>query len=331
MVKSKSENIRLGVLVILGTALLIFAAYLIGNNQAMFNRTITIHAIFNNVNGLQEGNNVRFSGINVGTVKDITMENDTTIRVIMSIKETIQPHIKKDAVATIGSDGLVGNMLVNISPGKGNELAVKNGDQIISYTRIGTKELINTLSVTNENAALLTANLLKVSRSLTHGEGTFGRLLNDTIMASNLEQTILNLKSISIETNRTLHLLNEKINAINMENSVAGVLLKDSIAAAKIQKIINNLDYSSMQIDSTINTLNETVKTFKEGKGAVNYLMTDTTLVKQLETTIKNIEEGTDKFNQNMEALKHNFLFKGYFKKLEKEERKEEKKQQKKS
>lgn len=152
MAKTTSEKIRLGIFVIFGTAFLVVAVYLIGNNQSMFNKTFTISSIFNNVNGLQLGNNVRFSGINVGVVKAIEMENDTTIRVRMSIEQKMQQHIKKDAIATIGSDGLVGNMLVNILPGKGSSEYLKDGDQIISYSRIGTADMLGTLNVTNENA-----------------------------------------------------------------------------------------------------------------------------------------------------------------------------------
>jgi len=129
MAKTKLENLKLGIFVVFGTLLLVTAAYLIGNRQNMFGKTIPISALFKDANGLQNGNNVRFSGINVGTVNKIEMINDTTIRVHMIIEEKMQNHIKKDAVATIGSDGLVGSMLINIVPGKGKTTHIGPGDE----------------------------------------------------------------------------------------------------------------------------------------------------------------------------------------------------------
>ncbi|HKL89891.1 MAG TPA: MlaD family protein, partial [Allomuricauda sp.] len=101
--KTSSENIRLGIFVVVGTLLLLIAAYLIGNRQNMFVKNFTLSAVFKNVNGLQNGNNVRFSGINIGTVNRIEMMNDTTIYVYMTIEDKMRNHIKKNAIATIGS------------------------------------------------------------------------------------------------------------------------------------------------------------------------------------------------------------------------------------
>lgn len=326
MANTTSEKIRLGIFVVIGTIFLVVAAYLIGNNQSMFNKSFTISTVFNNVNGLQLGNNVRFSGINVGAVKAIDMENDTTIRVRMSITLKMQQHIRKDAIATIGSDGLVGNMIVNIIPGKGTQQLLQEGDEIASYSRIGTADMLSTLNVTNENAALLTAKLLKVADALADGKGTFDMLINDTIMSANLVQTVDHLKVTSLEASKAMKNLNNIIASINFDESVAGVILNDSIEAQNIRHMITNLNTSSEDIKTILSNLNETLTNVKDGKGAINYLSNDVGFVEQLEQTIKNINEGTDKFNQNMEALKHNFLTRGYFRKLERQQKKAAKK-----
>lgn len=322
MKKSGNEKFKLGVLVIIGLIIFVVAIFLIGNRQNMFAKTFTISANFNNVNGLLKGNNVRFSGINVGTVRDITMINDSTINVVMVIDEKMVLHIKKDAIATIGTDGLVGNMIVNIIPGNGISGPIQPNDVIKSYTKIGTSEMLNTLNVTNENAALLTAELLNIVNSINKGEGTLGLLISDSITSNNLKQTINNLKLTSIEANKTMREVNTIVGAINFNESVAGVLLSDTIEANKVKHIIANLDDSSEDIKTVITNLNETLLNLKEGEGAINYLSNNDELVKNLDEVIKNINEGTKKFNENMEALKHNFLTRGYFRKLEREERK---------
>ncbi len=329
MEKTSLEKLRLGIFVIIGTALLVIGAYVIGNRQNMFGNTFTIHAIFKNVNGLQEGNNVRYSGIGVGTVKDIVMENDSTIDVVMIIQDKMLAHIKKDAIATIGSDGLVGSMIINIVPGNGSGSKIESGDQIVSYSRIGAEDMMSTLNVTSENAALLTADLLKVTAALTKGKGTLGRLLNDTLMAKNLEQTILNLKLVSAGANKTLEEVNSFVKEANSENSVVGVLLRDSLAGLEIKQIVHNLESASDRMQNLTVNLDSVVTGISEGKGTLNYLANDTILVQRLEATMINIEEGTARFNENMEALKHNFLTRGYFKKMAKEEQKKAKKEQK--
>jgi len=325
MKKTTSEKLKLGVFVILGLILFITGIYFIGQKQNLFGKMITISANFNNVSGLQHGNNVRYSGINVGTVKSILMVNDSTIKIDMNIEEKMVKHIKKDAIATIGTDGLVGNMIVNIIPGKGNGTIIVSGDEIQSYTKIGTDDMLNTLSVTNENAALLTAKLLKVADALAEGKGTFSMLVNDTVMAANLKQTVNQLRITSIEASKAMKELNNIISSINFKESVAGVLLNDTIQARKVKSIIVNLEDSSKDIKGVINNLNETLINVKEGEGAINFLSNDKEFVKNLEQTIKNINDGTDKFNQNMEALKHNFFTRGYFKKLERQEKRAEK------
>ena len=327
MKKTNNEKFRLGLFVILGTLLFIATIYFIGERQNLFAKTFTVNSNFNNVNGLMQGNNVRYSGINVGTVKTILMRNDSTIQVTMFIDEKMMPHIKKDAIATIGSDGLVGNMIVNIIPGEGNASIISSGDTIASYSKIGTGEMLNTLNTTNENAALLTSKLLDITNAITSGKGTLGMLINDTITSSELQQTIHYLKLTSMEANKTMEDINTLVSAVDIENSVAGVLLNDAEEAQKVKDMISNLNQSSEEIKTVVDNLKETIANFKEGNGAFNFITEDEDAVKSLQESLENIKEGTNKFNQNMEALKHNFLIRGYFKKLERQEKKEAEKE----
>ena len=218
MEKSNSQKIQLGIFVIIGTLVFLAAIYFIGNKQNMFGNTSHLKAVFVNVNGLQPGNNVRYAGIDIGTVKEIEMINDTTISVHMIIDNKIMEHIKKNAIATISSDGLVGNMIINIIPGKGEALKVKNGDTIQSYSRIGTDAMLETLNVTNENAAMLTADLLKITQEITQGKGTVGMLIRDTVMSKNLQETMNYLRITSKGTSESVASLNKLINELKGKN-----------------------------------------------------------------------------------------------------------------
>ena len=321
MEKSTTQKIRLGLFVIIGLLVFILAVYFIGDKQKMFGKTNHLEAIFNNVNGLQLGNSVRYSGIGVGTVRGIEMINDTTIRVDMIIDKAIFSYIKKDAVATISSDGLVGNMIINILPGKGNQPSVQPGDQIHSYNRIRTDDMLNTLSITNKNAAKLTANLLKITNEIIEGKGTIGSLINDTIISGDLKETMRYLKLTTKGASETVTKIDNLVASLDNKGNVVGVI-KDSAVANKIKSMVSNLDRSTAEINTVIANLNTTVLSIKDGKGSINYLANDPKLVQKIDSTMTNINEASAKLNENMEAMRHNFLFKGYFKKQEKEKEK---------
>jgi phospholipid/cholesterol/gamma-HCH transport system substrate-binding protein len=326
MEKSANQKVKLGVFVILGLLLFIAAVYFIGNKKNMFGQTSELTAVFNNVNGLQVGNSVRYSGINVGTVRTIEMENDTVIRVTMILQTKILQHIKKDAVAIISSDGLVGNMIININPGRNSKESVHSGDTITTYSRVKTDDMMETLSVTNENAALLTADLLKISRQIIQGKGTMGVLLNDTLIAKDLKQTLNYIKITTQGTSESVQKLDQLFASLQNENNVIGVL-NDTLVAGQLKRTVANLDQSSAQLQVVLTNLNETVTNIKEGDGALNYLSNDAKLVKQIDSTMTNLNEASERLNENLEALKHNYFFKGYFKKQEKAKAKEQKNQ----
>jgi phospholipid/cholesterol/gamma-HCH transport system substrate-binding protein len=318
MEKTTSEKIRLGLFVIIGLSFFVVAIYFIGSKQQMFGKTDHLSAVFNNVGGLQLGNNVRFSGINIGSVREIKIINDTTINVDMQIEKSYFQYIKKDAIASIGSDGLVGSVIINIIPGKGIESNVVAGDIIKSVNRIRTDDMMSTLNVTNQNAARLTADLLKITNDINNGNGTISVLLRDSTMSNDLKETIHNLKLTSQKTTQTIDNLNTQIASFDNKNNVIGVL-KDTVVANKIKKVVINLNQSSEEINKVVTNLNATILNIKEGKGAINYLANDQKLVKQIDSTMSNINEASKKLNENLEALKHNWFFKGYFKKMEKQ------------
>lgn len=326
MEKTASQKIQLGLFVLIGLMVFVVAVYFIGDKQKMFGKTNHLTAVFNNVNGLELGNNVRYSGINVGTVRGIEMISDTAIQVDMIIDKTIFSYINQDAVAIIGSDGLVGNMVINIIPGKGDGLKVKPGDKIKSMNRIRTDDMLNTLGVTNKNAANLTADLLKITNDINNGKGTIGLLVRDTVLGKDLKETMRYIRTAGKGTSELVTKLNNLVSSLDQKDNLIGVI-KDSAVANDVKTIIRNLEKSSSQIDKVVNNLNNTILNVKDGKGSLNYLANDPELVRKIDSTMTNINQASFRLNEDLEALKHNFLFRGYFKKQEKARLKEQKKE----
>ncbi len=326
MEKSVSQRIKLGVFVVVGSLLLIAALYFIGNRQHLFTKNMVVFSEFENVNGLQIGNNVRYSGVNVGTVSKIDMLEESRILVQMMVEESTGIYIKKDATATIGSDGLVGSMVVNILPGKESLASINSGDTIASYSRIGADDMLSTLNVTNENAALLTSDLLKITNKILEGKGTLGVLVSDSTLANDIQLTLASLKETSRQTTIAMNKINRELKQINFSESLAGTLLADTVSRDRMENIIMELDSSSSNILAITKNVESILNEIKNGEGALNYLTQNEELVKNIDTTLINIKESSVKMNENMEAMRHNFLFKGYFRKLERQERKAAKK-----
>ncbi len=325
MKKSNSYKARVGIFVVVGTLILVIALYFIGNRQHIFSKNIQVYAVFQNVNGLQLGNNVRYSGINVGTVGKIEMVAEATIVVQMMVEEKTGTFIKKDAIASIGSDGLVGSMVVNILPGKENLPTIISGDTISTYSKIGADDMLSTLNVTNENAALLTADLLKITNKILEGEGALGALITDSLLTRDIRQTLTNLKQTTNGANRLIASLNNKFAKIDMEKSAVGALLNDTIVGNQIKQMVSNLEQSSKDISETTQKLQLIIAEINTSESAFNYLTKDETLPKTIDSTMLEIKEASKKLNENMEALRHNFLFRGYFRKQEKAAKKEAK------
>jgi phospholipid/cholesterol/gamma-HCH transport system substrate-binding protein len=198
-------KIRLGLFVAGGLALFVLAIFIIGKQKNLFNPVFKLTSSFHNVSGLQIGNNVRFSGINVGTVDNIIIINDSTVRTDLLIREEIRQFIKTDCRIAIGSEGVIGDKLITISQGSADAPLVKEGQRLESSEPVETDAIIASLRVTAANAEVITQQLAEIMIKVNSGKGTLGRLIQDKTLAENLNKTIVNLKqgSKSLDENMT--------------------------------------------------------------------------------------------------------------------------------
>lgn len=194
MQKQSINKVKLGIFVAIGVALFLAGIYYIGETKKLFSTTFRISAMFKDVNGLQVGNNVRFAGINVGTIEAIEIITDSTVKVDMILDVKTQKFIKKDAKAIIGSDGLMGNKIMNVSPGTTAFAMVENNDMIGTTIPISLDDMLLKLKNTTDNAALITDDLAAIMGNIRSGKGTIGKLFMDTVFADNLDKTIVNVK-----------------------------------------------------------------------------------------------------------------------------------------
>jgi phospholipid/cholesterol/gamma-HCH transport system substrate-binding protein len=202
--KSIGLKWKLGFFLVTGGILLVLGLFFIGKQKNLFVSVFPLKALFNNVSGLKIGSNVRFGGIAVGTVDGIQLITDTTVMVDMNIKSDVRKFIKQDANASIGSEGLMGDRVIMISPGKGNYEPVKGNEVLITRSPVETEQILSGLKTSADNAAIITEQLAEVAYKLNHGHGIISRLLGDSSMGNNLNATMVNLKKGSASLNENM-------------------------------------------------------------------------------------------------------------------------------
>lgn len=227
--QSPKFKVRLGLFVIVGLAFFMLAIFVIGKQKNLFDPVFMLSARFNNVSGLQVGNTVRFSGINVGTVDNIKIVNDSTVQVSMLIKKDVQEFIKVDSEAGIGSEGIIGDRILTISNGSPKSKSVTDGQLLVSNEPVETDAIMQSLQITAGNAAMASEEITEIMAKINSGDGTLGRLINDKTIATNINQTIVNLKKSSKG-------LNENMEAAKHNFLLRGYFKKKEKEAAQKKK-----------------------------------------------------------------------------------------------
>jgi phospholipid/cholesterol/gamma-HCH transport system substrate-binding protein len=202
-------KVRLGLFIAGGFMLFLITIFIIGKQKNLFNPVFKLTTTFFNVSGLEVGSNIRFSGINVGTVDNINIINDSTVRVDMIILKKVQPFIKSDCQAGIGSAGIIGDRILVISQGSDNAPLAKDGQYIASIEPVETDAIMASLQVTAGNAEIISHQLAEIMFNINNGNGTLGRLIQDSTIAKNFDETMLNLKKSSKGLNENMNAAKE--------------------------------------------------------------------------------------------------------------------------
>ena len=310
-----SNHIRLGLFVAAGLGCLLVTLYLVGQRRNLFSKSLAVRADFRNVSGLLTGNNVRLGGITVGTVKKIRILNDTTVRVLMNLNQDVRPYVRKNAVAMIGTDGLVGNTIINLNPGPGPAgPPVDPGDALQTRTPVGIDAMLSTLDVSNKNLVGITRDLQQITGKLNNSKALW-QLLNDETLATSVHQSLRNVGVTTTQLRDASHDVQALTRGVRQGRGPIGYLLTDEAFAGQLGHAASKLAGTSDSLAATFAGLQRQVQS---GTGPLHTMLSDTTISGQLRQSVQNVAQGTQKLNQSMEALQHNFLLRGYFRRQEK-------------
>lgn len=309
MKKEISDKIRMGIFAAIGLVLFFAGLYYIGARQQMFSSTFHISAVFNDVSGIQAGNNVRFSGVNIGTVENIKIISYTSVRVTMAIDESARIFIRKNAEANITTEGLMGNKILIINPGAGDAKEIENNDVIAAEEPIKIDDILKHLNTTSENSMRITNDMSDIVGDIHSGKGTVGKLLMDsTYLKVPLENVVQITDQLSDIVGR-LHSgksslgkllmdstkLNEPIdNIVKVTKDLSEITASIRSGRGTLGKLIMDSTYLKIPLDNIVqitNDLSRIVSGLRAGKGTLGKLAGDDEFYQHLDQTIKSLDE----------------------------------------
>jgi len=313
-----TRAVAVGIFISLALIIFIIAVLTLGGQRKTFDDTIGVKAVFDDVNGLQSGSNVWFAGVKVGTVSSIGINGQSKVEVEMEIEEDARQYLRKNTMAKIGTDGLIGNRIVVLYGGSGSS-PLAEGDQIAVEKAVGMDEMMNVLQENNKNLLDITTNFKAISQGLANGEGSIGKLLQDETLANDLNATLAILRKTTLQASVITDNVADYTAMLQRKGSLTNDLVTDTILFSKLRSSVAQIEDLSRSAGAIVENLKVTSNTLQDNLNnpatPVGMLLNDQETAASIRATIKNLQAGTEKLDENMEALQHNFLLRGFFKK----------------
>lgn len=329
----KRRAVIVGIFVFLGLIIFIAAVFMMGKKQQLFTNNVNVTAVFKDVKGLAVGRNVQYSGVKVGTVKKIRFLQANQIEVDMVIDKASSQYLHKDVVATISSEGLMGNKMVMLTGGTVQMPVIEDGDHLTVGSGLSTDEIMSTLQTNNKSLVDITDNLKIITKRMVDGEGSMGKLLKDEAVYDDLSRAVAGLKVTVGNTQRLTEALASYASQLHRKGSLANDLVTDTVIFSNLRTASQDMNLAAQRANDAVSQLQDASVGIKEGlqdeRAVAGMILHDTLFADALKATILNLESSTEKLDTNMLALRNNFLFRGYFRKQAKKERKEQKAREK--
>ena len=316
--KTPSPNrqaVVVGLFVTVALAILTGGILTIGDLNDTFTRKISVTAVFDEVNGLQQGDNVWFSGVKVGIVKTLGLHGESQVEVEMRIDQDATEYIRKDVLAKIGSDGLIGNKIVVLYGGTSDAPDLQPGDVLTIGKAVSTEDMMTMLQESNSNLLAITTNLKGISGKLANGEGTIGKVLNDDALYTSVTDTVATLNAASGNAQTLTASLSTFADELNQEGNLPHDLVTDRTTYASLTATVVELNQAGQ---SASELMEGVAKGAADPNTPIGTLMHDTQAGTDLKVTLDNLNRGSLLLSEDLEAAQHNFMLRGFFKKKEK-------------
>jgi len=318
----RKRSLTVGLFVLIGLIILVAGILVLGTQQNKFSKNLVVTTYFHDVKGLKVGNNVWFSGVKVGIVKEIKFQSIDDVKVIMHIEEKSSQFIREDVVTKLGSDGLIGNAIVNLVGGTDQAPPIKDGAVIKSVTGTDTDAMFATLQTNNENLVEITKNFAVLSQQMVEGKGAVGALMTDSTIALSLKSSVNSLNKVMTDVNKASGNLAVLMNKLNSNQGLIHDLTTDTAVFASLRASASQLQDVTTTASTLMENLNTTSARLNDKDNAIGVLTNDPEAAAEIKQILRNLNMSTEKLDDNMKALQSNFLFRGYFRKQQKEQEK---------
>ena len=316
------KTVILGLFVFFGIAIIVTAILTLGGQKKSFVRAFHINAVFKDVNGLAIGNNVWVSGVKVGTIKSIEFTPDANVNVQMSIEEKIRKYIAEDAKVKISSDGLIGNKIIIIYGGTPGAARAREHTVLGVETALNPEELMNTLQANNKNLLSITNDFKVITDRLANGKGSVGKLLTDETLFNELRSAMTGLKQASVRAGSITSDLSDYTSRLKEKGTLADDLVSDTVIFSRLRATVKDINDIAVKANTVVDGISGVAAKLNSSKSPVGVLLNDEAAAGDLKATLRNLQSGTEKLDENMEALQHNFLLRGFFRRKAREEKK---------
>lgn len=309
---NKKRSIVVGLFVILGIVFLLAGILMIGNIHETFTKKIKLTTLFDDVSGLQVGNNIWFSGVKIGIVKQLRFYGKSQVEVTMKIDINAQQYIRKDALVKIGTDGLIGNKILIIYGGSSTANEVHEGDTLAVAKTFSSEDMIDMLQENNKNVLQITTDFKSISQNLLNGHGSIGKLLQNDSIYNNINASTQSLQMATANANKLIHTLNDFSEGLNQKGTFANDIVNDTVLFYSFRQSAKQLQQVTDKANSLVENLNSMSANPNSSFGV---LMHDEVTGIQLKKTVQNLESSSKKLEGNLDAIQHSFLLRRYFRK----------------
>lgn len=318
MRNDNKKSVIVGIFVLVGIIIFVTGVLTLGGQQKKFVKSIRLNAVFDDVAGLQTGNNVWFSGVKIGTVRNINFYGDSQVEIVMAVESKVKDYIRKDSKATISSDGLIGNKIIVIYGGTTQAPPVEDGDRLMAEMPLDTDKMMETLQENNKNLVTITENLKVLTGKIAQGDGIVGAVMTDSVLADNFKNILSNLDRASVNSNRMLIELNKFAATLNEEGTLIYDLTHDKELYKSLQGSIESLQATADNANVLTNNLNEVTSKLSDRDNTMGMILNDEEFASRLKNTLIYADSSTMNLNRGLEALEYTWPFRRGFKRMNK-------------
>lgn len=322
MRNDNKKSVIVGMFVLIGIIILVAGILTLGSAQKAFVRSINAKTVFDDIGGLQVGNNVWYSGVKIGTVRKIHFYGDSQVEVEMSIDASVQDFIRKDSEATISSDGLIGNKIIVIYGGTSASPRIENDDRLQAVMPLDTDKMMETLQVNNNNLVSITNDLKTLTSKIADGEGIVGAVLTDSLLVESFKSIMTSLERTAANSNRLTADLSKFSSNLNKEGTLVYDLVNDTTVFSSLKATADNLESTSKEAGEAAENFKEASEQLNSTDNAAGMILNDSQFASYLKGTMSGLDTGTTQLNESLQALRYHWFFRRSFRKKDKAERK---------